>query len=445
MKNKLAGRLSLQEAIAQTLADTKEKLASAKGEGDKVKKLVDFEKKEHGHIPTAKEEKAECEKTSSASVIDPQDPEQVEKLAAALESVAEKLAADHVVMGGESHQGGQVLPVQAPASGKQPVSKAHATAAHVTPKSTGMIVPKDNKGAATAVPTDDNRAPGGTGAKYPAKGVLKTGSAVDALQAVVEKAIEKKATSFGELSGIAGTAGAGALAAHAMGHDWKKGAMLGGATAIGAKALATGVTHSKRNAERLQDQEDAIPKADDEQYAREKTRDEDEKRASNKKWYSKHDPAVAEKAASVKEESAVDYLLKKISGADMGGESHQGGETLSSTAPVPSNAGRQMISSNSAPKGATKREAKAPRKAELKQVLTEPALSSAHDDVVNKSLRNASKGGVKIAAARALLEKISQEGCQCGGDVTCRYCKMKKTAASMKTATPTETVSPQAV
>jgi hypothetical protein len=334
MKNKLAGRLSLQEAIAQTLADTKEKLASAKGEVAK-------------EVKPAKvvEEPVEAEKT--ASILDPQDPDQVEKLASALEFAAEKLAGDHVCMGGESHQGGEVLPVQAPASGKQPVSKAHATPKHVTPNKTGMISPKDNKGAATAVPTDDNRAPGGTGAKYPAKGVLKTGSAVDALQAAIDSKLAEKT---------------------------------------------------------------AAPKAEEKK--------------------------VEEKVEEAKEESALDYLLKKISGADMGGESHQGGETLSNTAPVPSNAGRQMIASNSAPKSATKREAKAPRKAELKQVLTEPALSAAHDDVVNKNLRNASKGGVKIAAARALLEKISQEGCQCGGDVTCRYCKMKTAAANLKSAAP---------
>jgi hypothetical protein len=132
-----------------------------------------------------------------------------------------------------------------------------------------------------------------------------------------------------------------------------------------------------------------------------------------------------------KKSSAVETILGEMGKV---AETHGGGETLDDKpAPVPSNPGRQMIASNAAPKAATKREAKAPRKAELSQVLTEPALSKAHDSKVHDNLQNASKGGVKIAGvAKALLQKIAEEGCTCGGKGECRYCKMKEKVDAAK-------------
>jgi hypothetical protein len=69
--------------------------------------------------------------------------------------------------------------------------------------------------------------------------------------------------------------------------------------------------------------------------------------------------------------------------------------------------GRQLISSNQAAIDATKREAKAPVKSPLAEVLNEPALSAAHDHVLQKSLDSTSEAGVKISAARELLRKIA--------------------------------------
>jgi hypothetical protein len=338
MHTKLAGRLPLQEMITRHIDAARTKIASA---DEKTKKLVEHEKKEHGKIPSKKEEEAEHEKKSS--VIDFHDAESVEKLAAALEAGADLLVkeADSIENGGEKKQGGEQLATQSPTPGKQSYITGKATAKHQIPTSTGLQATKDNPGAATAVPTDDARAPGGTGAKYPAKGVLKT-----AAESVLEKLKEK------------------------------------------------------RDSDKAKKEE---PKKD------EKKDEEKEKKSS-----------------------AVEYVLGKIAKVENGGESRQGGEQLDNTAPVPSNPGRQLISSNAAPVSATKREAKAPQKKLLKEVLTEPALSASTDQVVNQNLRNASKGGVKIAAVKACLQKIAEGGCQCDGKGECKHCKLKSAVEAKK-------------
>jgi hypothetical protein len=241
----------------------------------------------------------------------------------------EKLAGDGIFLGGEHRQGGEQLPVnKTMVGGKQPYKRDAAR--HQVPNGTGMMATIDNPGAATAIPTDEKRAPGGNGAKYPAKGVLKTAG-----QSVMEKIEARKAEMFGETEPVA------------------------------------------------------------------------------------EEPAKPEMAA--KTASAVNYVLDKIA------EYHGGGETLDDkSAPVPSNAGRELIGSNAAVVAATKKKAFSARKAELAQVLTEPAQSKASDSKVHENLRNADKGGVKIAAAKALLQKIASEGCGCGGSGECRSCRLSK-------------------
>lgn len=348
LKTKLAGsQTQLSAAIASVLDETRQKMklaAEAKAdEKDKVKKLVDYEKKEHGgKVPSVKEEKEECEEKKASLAIDPTDPEEVTKLAAALDEMAEKLA-DAVVMGGESHQGGEVLPVQRPAAGTQPVpSKGKAK----TPK--GMSSSPSDAPSQGVTATDEHRAPGGTGAKYPAKGVLKTGSApVDALKAVT------------------------------------------------AAAAATKTAAAKPAAKVV-------------------------------------------KLASKKESSALDYVLNKISGADIGGESKQGGETLPSYDKPKMQPGRALIQNAQKLKDVTKPEAKAPRKAELAEVLTEPASKRGVADNIHGNLRSASKGGVKTAAAKALLAKIAEEGCTCDGKNSCRNCKVKSAAAEIASRKATD-------
>jgi hypothetical protein len=88
------------------------------------------------------------------------------------------------------------------------------------------------------------------------------------------------------------------------------------------------------------------------------------------------------------------------------------------------NSARSHIESNQAAINMTKREAKAPQKRMLAAVLTEPAQSVAHDSKVQDNLRNANSAGVKIAASKALLAKIAEEGCKCDGKGKCQYCKV---------------------
>lgn len=345
MHSKLAGhRLPLQEMITAHIDAARVKLAAAEGKDDdgKVKKLLKYEKKEHGHVPSVEEE--EKEKKSSASAIDFHDPDHMDKLAAALDEVGDALVkqSDSVFIGGEKKQGGETLPTQSPTGGKQNYNTGQATPKHQVPKKTPEKATVDNPGAATAVETDDKRAPGGTGAKYPAKGVLKT--AAQSVKDMIEaKKGEKK--------------------------DEKKG---------------------------------------------------DEKKEEKKD----------EKKEDKEKTSAVDFILPKLA------EFHGGGETLDSpseTGPKPAMVpGRALVQNKDQIKNVTKREAKAPRKAELKQVLTEPALSKAHDPVVQNNLRNASKGGVKIAAAKAYLQKIAEEGCKCGDKGTCRHCKLASAIKAKK-------------
>lgn len=125
---------------------------------------------------------------------------------------------------------------------------------------------------------------------------------------------------------------------------------------------------------------------------------------------------------------ALDFLLGKIA------ESTQGGEVLSDDKagnnPKPesggSNAARKAIASNQAVINMKKVDGKVAPKKDLAQVLSEPAQSKATDSKVHENLRNASKGGVKIAAATALLQKIAEGGCTCEGKGECKYCKLKK-------------------
>lgn len=73
-----------------------------------------------------------------------------------------------------------------------------------------------------------------------------------------------------------------------------------------------------------------------------------------------------------------------------------------------------LVASNDAARNYTKADAKAQVKPQLAKVLSEPALSSAHDNVLQKALSHTGQAGVKISsvrsmAARAVLEKMAEE------------------------------------
>lgn len=353
MHSKLAGQLSLHDMITGVLRDTREKVAASEEKdekSDKVKKLLKYEKKEHGHIPSTQEEEAE----KKASIIDPNDQEEVEKLASALEVMADLLEkdADSVTTGGEPHNGGEVLATMSPVSGKQSYKK-DSPKGHAVPMSTGLETKKETGPAKTAVPDTQHGGHVPVTAAYPKKGVLKTAAAS------VKEMIEAKKM------------------------NESKGDDKGG---------------------------DKAPPP----FAKKDDKKEDKGEDKEKK------------------SEAVDYLLGKMA-AFSNVEKKMGGETLDSpsqegvTPPSGgSNSGRSNISSIQAAINMKKRDGKSLVKKQLAEVLTEPAMSSAHDSKVQDNLRNASKGGVKIAAAKAFLQKIAEEGCTCNGSGECRNCKMKK-------------------
>lgn len=89
-----------------------------------------------------------------------------------------------------------------------------------------------------------------------------------------------------------------------------------------------------------------------------------------------------------------------------------------------------LVGSNESAINYTRGQAKAPMKSQLAAVLTEPALSAAHDSTLDKAFDNTGKAGVKIshsvraAAVRAVLEKMAEESCK--GDTN-----KKKVSAGM--------------
>lgn len=377
MFDTMAGRLSLQQLVTNTIEEVREKLASSEGKDekkeDKVKKLLKYEKKEHGHIPTPKEEEAE----KKASAIDFGDPEEIEKLASALDMVGDQLikeAGDKIDHGGEYKGGGESLPVMAPVSGKQSYGK-DSSKSHNVPMSTSSQKGDGGGPAPTQVQNDHAKRPGG--APYSKKGVMKTASSevlarIRAMAGVKEDEVEE-------------------------------------------------TEEEEKVAE--------FPPAKDEKKDDGKE-EKGEKKAPIHLFGKKDDKKGEEKKDDKDKKASVDFILNKIANT----EKRMGGMTLDSKSgegvKVPTggtNSARSMIASNAAATDAKKVQAKAPQKKLMSEVLTEPMQSKAHDHKVSENLRNASKGGVKIAeVSRELLKKIAAEGCTCDGKGECKHCKMKK-------------------
>lgn len=466
MKTKLAGRhLTLQEMITQTIESSQTKMASVQEDekADRVKKLLAYEKSEHGgHIPSVKEEKAE--KTAS---INPMDPDQIEKLASALNHVGDELIKESSVNnGGESHQGGMQIETNNMVSGTQSYKK-DSSKSHNVPMSTGMQAASDNGKGKTQVPNDHDRAPGGSagsllnsfktasptmtatppGMSNGKKGAIGAAAALGtaALAAgghhLYKKHQAKKEVPNAQVPSEGGEHAAGGtepiktssvqrmesavekLADYGAGKDEStldraqragrrmaalgavagglRGSVAGGATegargAVGGAALgaATGGISGYLTG-RLQNR---IIHGKASEHDRVTIKDD---RATPPSETPSPEPKTA---------AALDFILGKIA------ESQQGGETLDSKSgegvTVPSggsNIARSHISSNEAAVSMKKVDGKKPQKRMLSEVLTEPALSSAHDSKVQDNLRNATKGGVKIAASKAYLQKIASD------------------------------------
>jgi predicted peroxiredoxin len=403
----LAGYTPLREMMQKAIAQGVEKLAAAEG----------------GTPDTTPEDKTtvaeSVEKTASADTgIDFRNPDHMEKLASALEEAGEKIAAGF--MGGESKQGGDLLDNAKPVAGKQSAKKDPA-ASKSPPMNPPTVAPPDSgKGGPTNSMKTNRTDPAPGGGKYPAKGVLKNASAE--IVSKLQEKVEKQAAAYGSKEkdehkriarGSARVTGAisaaqGAVAGATSGGSpaarvakGVAGAAVGGAAGYGLGYAGT------RGANRVL-------------------------RAAGGEGKSKKSSAGG----------AIDFILGKMDKAAAvvnGGESKQGGEQLDNTGRgIPTsgdgNADRQFLLSNKAPVSMTKKDAKKTEKKQMKEVLTEPMQSAGKDSKVQDNLRNASKGGVKIAAdvSKALVEKVASEGCKCSGEGTCRFCSMKAKVEEMK-------------
>lgn len=418
MHSKLAGHLPLQDLIQSTINSARTKLAAAE-EKEKVKKLVEYEKKEHGgKIPSVKEEEEEM-KEKKSSIIDATDAGEVEKLASALEFLGDEFLkeADSIENGGESHQGGEQLPTGSPVGGTQPYKK-DGSKKHQVPMSTGMESKKETGSAATAVPDTQHKPPVPLNSAYPTKGVLKT--AAEAVKEMIakKKGEEKKEEKAEEKKEKASSVARLEAALESVAGVSK-----------GKEASAVGETATKAvNAtkEYLKKRPDAYREAGrvfKEAVTGKGSIGDGVMTMKDRGLAALHGlkqiaPEAGTAAAlgtgaaayKMKKSSAVNFVLGKIA------EYHGGGETLDSASeqgPKPesggSNSARSNISSIQAAINMKKVDGKNPQKKQLSEVLTEPALTKSTDSKVQENLRNATAGGVKIAAAKAVLAKIAAD------------------------------------
>lgn len=147
--------------------------------------------------------------------------------------------------------------------------------------------------------------------------------------------------------------------------------------------------------------------------------------------------AAAKDAPKTKEAQLVDFVLAqkqqasekvaedainpaKISaGAAVPPDTSEAGESGGAPAGGQPEGPKGLVGSNASAIDYTKGEAKTQQvKSEMKPILSEPAMSSQHDNVLQKALTHTGQAGVKIssadqatktAAARALLEKLAAE------------------------------------
>jgi hypothetical protein len=273
------------------------------------------------------------------------------------------------------------------------------------------------------------------------------------ISAAVEAKKGKKLRAFGETylhslkeglkglgAGGAGGAGLGALAGLLSKGKLKPGAgaLYGGALGGGAGSVVGGVKGQfERKATELHGKYASaadflrLVKKAEEEMAEEEGKASPPPPTKEKKEESKEKESAGSKCAGV-DPRLVDYFmdLKKqaedainpaqVSGTPGGpGEQPPPGASASGeqvpSEPADVNKQKSMIDSNQAAIDYTKGQAKADPKSDVDKVLTEPALSAAHDSALQKNLDHTGEAGVKIshavktAATRALLEKLAAE------------------------------------
>ena len=398
MHSKLAGHLPLQDMISMALDGAKTKLAasdekSEEKESGKVSKLLKYEKKEHGHIPSVSEE----EKEKKSSIIDFRDPEECEKLASALDEMGAMLKeADSVEIGGEKPQGGMVLPTASPVGGKQNYNMGEAKTGKVPMKTPEKADPSQGS-AKTQVENNADNPAGKT--PYPAKGVLKVS------QVIEQTLIAKQAAD----AGAAATVKKAPVVFEPVGKPTpvKGGAWTPGQGTSGGKGKEAmdkcGGGDDCKGAECPVHGKKKVSAANP--FAKKEEKASGEKKPEEKKSGEK------ESGQEKKSSGAVAFVLSKIAESAQGGLTQDTPSEAGPKAGGPTSGGnsaRSNISSIEAAIKMKKEQGKAPQKKMLSTILTEPALKKSTDPVLQDNLRNASSAGVKIAAAKAYLQKIAE-------------------------------------
>jgi hypothetical protein len=417
MHSKLAGRLPLQTMIAATIEGAKAKIAAAESR-------------------TNFGGENEPEETHFETHLDSY--EEISKLASALEYVGEKLASDSIELGGESPQGGMVLPTNTAVGGTQEYKK-DGSKKHSPPMDPPTKQSKVSPGASNVMMDNQEKHPGPQGlqSKYPDKGPLTTpaSSPSDAAKTAAARVREKIANALQEKVAFSITDSGHKLDAEKYRAISKALHNMGKAESGYAdrSPLLASMTGSPITALRH--------KLDSRHFDYASKKHGKGRNAYNPFGGYLTESTHEKEDKKSKQSSALGHVLNKI--AEQEGGAHLstdaktgGGVTLDSPAekgPKPSkdpsggNDARKHISSIQAAIAMKKVDGKAPQKKMLSEILSEPAQTKSTDSKVHENLRNATEGGVKIAAATALLRKIAEEGCKCeeGGE-DCRHCKLKK-------------------
>lgn len=401
MKNKLASRLPIQQMIASVIHSANEKVAEDQSaRNQKVKELISYEKKEHGHIPTPSEE--EAEKTKMASI----QYDAIEKLASSVEFIASHLDAIEfpnkgilqkaAEMSGSPQGAGKgegALEVSQAIGGTQNYNTGHAhnTEASSSKAKTPLSGAREADGK-TQLDNNMHNAPGGGSvaptARYPEKGPLVSGPSASGHQK----------NAFEEIThpSQANIGGVGYRFAKHI-HDKNK------------EKKATSIQDVYQSAVPTKEKAASILR----QAVLKKLAGEDVMKANIEAERSADPLAGKGQLESFDATQAAPHQAGDASGGGFG------------------NQGRRLIASNQAAIDATKGDAKGPVKTQLSEVLDEPALTSSTDPVLENNLQNTGKAGVKIAAARASLEKVAQQGCTCKTiDEECTFCRLSTKVAA---------------
>jgi len=455
--------LPLQDMIAGAIKTASAKIASeAHKEPEKVKKLLAYEKKEHGHIPSPHEEEVECESKEKMAYAALISDDHVEKLASAVDflathlgdiaapgPIAQALAKTAMKPGaGGGTAGGKSVPNPASAAGALETTQAIGGSQKYTKNKAKGEQAEDehNKGlernegnphgAKTHLETNYHEAPGNNHGsvphhEYPAKGPLVAGPS-----GAHNKGTNAASLKTASFAGKATEFVAHHAAQHPRATAAAGGALLGAIPGAVGGAAAGGEGHRASGALKGGLAGAAMGGA------------------MGGGAMHKHLGNMA-KAASA-QEIARQHILMKLAGEDVMKANIDGGGTTSPLAgkgqlktmkageesptqggtaanSQDGNSGTKLVDSNKAAIDYTKRDAKKLVVNPLKEVLDQPAFSEKHDNKLQENLRNTGKAGVKIAGAavQSQLQKIASGGCTCNSKGECQFCTMKAKLANM--------------